>query len=45
MCSDTFRTDARLSKIFSVKERVKIQLAFEAQNIFNHLIVEGGPLR
>ena len=38
----TFRTDGRLSKTFSVKERVKIQLAFEAQNVFNHLIVASG---
>ena len=37
----TFRTDARLSKTFSVTERVKVQLAFEAQNVFNHLIVSG----
>jgi len=37
----TFRTDARLSKFFPVNERIKVQLAFEAQNIFNHLIVAG----
>jgi len=37
----TFRTDARIAKIFSIQERVKVQLAFEAQNIFNHLIVAG----
>jgi Carboxypeptidase regulatory-like domain/TonB dependent receptor len=42
----TYRTDARLAKIFSVNERLKIQLAFEAQNIFNHLIVAGAsPLQ
>jgi TonB dependent receptor len=42
----TYRTDARISKIFSVKELVKIQLAFEAQNIFNHLIISGSaPLQ
>ncbi len=38
---DTFRTDARLAKIFSIRERVREQLAFEAQNVFNHLIVAG----
>jgi hypothetical protein len=42
----TFRTDARLAKIFSVTERIKVQLAFEAQNVFNHLIVAGAsPLQ
>jgi hypothetical protein len=42
----TYRVDARLSKIFSVRERIKIQLAFEAQNVFNHVIIEGGsPLQ
>jgi hypothetical protein len=43
---DTFRTDARLAKIFSIRERVRVQLAFEAQNVFNHLIVAGpSPLQ
>ena len=43
---DTFRTDARLSKFFNVTERVKIQLGFEAQNVFNHLIIAGAsPLQ
>jgi len=37
----TYRTDARISKLFSVTERIKVQLAFEAQNVFNHLIVAG----
>ncbi len=42
----TYRTDARISKMFSVRERVKVQLAFEAQNVFNHLIVAGAsPLQ
>ncbi len=43
---DTFRTDARIAKIFTVTERVKVQLAFEAQNVLNHLIVSGpSPLQ
>jgi len=33
-----FRTDARLSKVFQVTERVNFALGFEAFNIFNHLI-------
>ena len=37
----TYRTDARIAKIFPITERIKIQLAFEAQNVFNHLIVAG----
>ncbi len=37
----TYRTDARIAKIFSVTERIRVQLAFEAQNVFNHLIVAG----
>jgi hypothetical protein len=37
----TFRTDARISKTFSVTEGIQVQLAFEAQNVFNHLIVAG----
>jgi hypothetical protein len=42
----TYRTDARLSKVFSIKERVKVQLAFEAQNVFNTLIISGAsPLQ
>ena len=42
----TYRTDARLAKIFSIRERIKIQLAFEAQNVFNHLIISGAsPLQ
>lgn len=42
----SYRTDARLTKIFSVTERIKVQLAFEAQNVFNHLIVAGAtPLQ
>jgi hypothetical protein len=42
----TYRTDARIAKTFSVRERIKVQLAFEAQNVFNHLIVGGAsPLQ
>jgi len=42
----TYRTDARISKVFAVSERVNVQLAFEAQNVFNHTIVEGAsPLQ
>lgn len=42
----TYRTDARLAKIFTVTERVKIQLAFEAANVFNHIIPAGAsPLQ
>jgi hypothetical protein len=37
----TYRTDARVTKIFNIKESVKVQFAFEAQNVFNHLIVAG----
>jgi hypothetical protein len=41
----TYRTDARLAHTFSVTERIKVQLAFEAQNVFNHLIISGsGPI-
>ena len=39
---DTFRTDARISKTFSIIERIKVQLAFEAVNVFNHLIPATG---
>jgi len=42
----TYRTDARLAKFFNFTERFKVELAFEAQNLFNHLIVEGAsPLQ
>ena len=37
----TYRTDGRLTKAFNVTERLKIQLAFEAQNVFNHVIRSG----
>jgi hypothetical protein len=36
-----YRTDARLSKMFPVTERVNVMLGFEAFNIFNHLIPSG----
>jgi hypothetical protein len=46
MVPNVYRVDARLTKIFSVHERIKIALAFEASNVFNHLIVEGAsPLQ
>ncbi|HZS53605.1 MAG TPA: TonB-dependent receptor [Bryobacteraceae bacterium] len=42
----TYRTDARLAKFFPITERLKVELAFEAANVFNHLIVEGAsPLQ
>jgi len=42
----TYRTDARLAKFFNITERFKVELAFEAANVFNHLIVEGAsPLQ
>ena len=37
-----FRTDARITKMFPITERVKLNLGFEAFNIFNHPIL-GGP--
>ena len=41
---DLYRTDARLTKILPITERVKVNLMFEAFNIFNHPIVSGsGP--
>ncbi len=44
--SPTYRTDARIAKAFSIRERIKVQLAFEAVNVFNHLIVAGAsPLQ
>ena len=42
----TFGTNARIEKTFSIRERFKLQLGFEATNVFNHLIVEGAsPLQ
>jgi hypothetical protein len=40
-----YRTDARLSKIFPIGERVRLQLMFEATNAFNHFILEGSSPR
>ena len=37
----TFRTDARLAKTWPITERIRLMLAFEAQNVFNHLVIEG----
>ena len=39
------KTDARIVKQFPIGERVKLNLGFEAFNIFNHLIVSGGSPR
>jgi hypothetical protein len=36
-----YRTDARMSKVFPITERVNVNLGFEAFNIFNHLIPTG----
>ena len=42
----TYRTDARLAKIFSITERLKVELGFEATNVFNHIIPAGSaPLQ
>lgn len=40
-----FKTDARVQKGFSVTEKVKLNLFFEAFNIFNHVIVQGSSAR
>jgi hypothetical protein len=40
-----FRTDARLSHIWPITERFKMTLLFEAQNVFNHFILEGATPR
>jgi len=36
-----YRTDARISKVFPITERINATLGFEAFNIFNHLIPTG----
>ena len=42
----TFGTNARIEKTFSIRERFKLLLGFEATNVFNHLIIEGAsPLQ
>ena len=42
----TFGTNARIAKFFSIRERLQIELAFEATNVFNHVIIEGAsPLQ
>jgi hypothetical protein len=43
--SNVFRTDARIQKGFSVTERVKLNLFFEAFNVFNHVLVQGAGAR
>ena len=40
-----YKTDARISKEFNIREKVKIGLAFEAANVFNHYILQGGTPR
>ncbi len=41
----TFGTNARISKLFPIGERYSVQLAFEAQNVFNHTIPQGPDAR
>ncbi len=43
--SNVFKTDARMQKGFSVTERVKVNLFFEAFNVFNHVLVQGSGAR
>ncbi len=40
-----YRTDARLTKTLNITERFKTELIFEAFNVFNHTIPEGGTPR
>ena len=40
-----YSTDARLAKTFPLGERVKMQLMFEAFNVFNHVVLEGAAPR
>jgi hypothetical protein len=39
------KTDARIVKQFPIGERLKVNLGFEAFNVFNHLIVSGASPR
>ena len=39
------KTDARIVKQFPIGERVKLNVGFEAFNVFNHLIVSGASPR
>ena len=43
--SPVYRTDARLSHIWPIGERFRLTLLFEAQNVFNHFILEGASPR
>ncbi len=44
--STTFGTNARLAHSFTIHEQIKLQLGFEAQNVFNHYIISGAsPLQ
>jgi hypothetical protein len=40
-----FKTDARIQKSISVTEKVKVNLFFEAFNVFNHVLVQGSSAR
>jgi len=40
-----YRTDARLSHMWPITERFHMTLLFEAQNVFNHFILEGASPR
>lgn len=36
-----YRTDARITRNIPINERFKVQLSFEATNVFNHVILNG----
>jgi hypothetical protein len=40
-----YSTDARISKTFPVAEKLKLQLMFEAFNVFNHTVLAGSAPR
>ncbi len=40
-----YRTDARLSRVIPIGERVRVQLIFEATNVFNHFVLQGSTPR
>jgi outer membrane receptor protein involved in Fe transport len=42
---DIYRTDARIQKMLPFSERVKVNLFFEAFNVFNHVQVAGPSAR
>ncbi len=43
--SNIFKTDARIQKAISITEKVKLNLFFEAFNVFNHVLVQGSGAR